>query len=51
MKMLCPICHSAGCEEDCVDYCINCEEEIEAGKDFCNKKCEKELMSRVEEVK
>lgn len=41
--MLCPICHLAGCEEDCVDYCINCEKEIVSGKDFCNKKCEKEF--------
>lgn len=41
--MLCKFCYSAGCEEDCVEYCLNCDKEIEAGKDFCSKKCEKEF--------
>lgn len=41
--MLCPICNSAGCEEDCVDYCLNCDKEIEKDKDFCSETCKKEL--------
>lgn len=43
IKMLCPYCNSAGCEEDCVDFCYNCDKAIEAGEDFCNKECEKEF--------
>jgi len=43
IKMLCPYCNSAGCEEDCVDFCYNCDKTIEAGEDFCNKECEIEF--------
>jgi predicted nucleic acid-binding Zn ribbon protein len=40
--MLCPYCNSAGCEEDCVDFCINCNEPVAKDNDYCSDKCQKE---------
>ncbi|MGM7722826.1 DUF2116 family Zn-ribbon domain-containing protein [Metabacillus sp. Hm71] len=40
--MLCPYCKLTGCEEDCVDFCINCGEPIKADDDFCSASCKKQ---------
>jgi hypothetical protein len=38
--MLCKYCNSAGCEEECIDFCMNCNTEIKLGEDFCSDYCE-----------
>jgi hypothetical protein len=43
--MPCKYCNSCGCEEECVDFCFNCNTEIELGKDFCSDTCKKEYES------
>jgi hypothetical protein len=43
--VLCPICNSCGCEEECVEYCLNCDKEIELNKEFCSDLCKKDFES------
>jgi hypothetical protein len=43
--MPCKHCNSCGCEEDCVDFCLNCDNEIPVNEDFCSDRCQREYES------